>query len=65
MNADVRGLTTWGSGAPGDFTALPGLPVMSVAGTFDNSDGQAWPPPGEPDALAAVTPAAPDDLTGR
>ena len=65
--ADVRWLTTWGHDANAGLHALLGLPELPVAGTHADV---AAPPTGEPDdlgrsALAGVTPAAPDELTGR
>lgn len=64
--ADVQWLTTWGHDANDGLRELLGLPELPVAGTYADA---AAPPLGEPDALpaahAAVTPAAPDPLTGR
>ncbi len=60
--ADVRWLTTWGHDANRGLHALLGLPELPVAGTHHDAAGS--PDPEEP-ALAAVTPAAPDELTGR
>ena len=65
--ADVQWLTTWGHDANAGLRMLLGLPELPVAGTHADAD---FPPDaGEPDALpgalAAVTPAAPDELTGR
>ena len=66
--ADVQWLTTWGHEANAGLRELLGLPELPVAGTHADAD---FPPdPGEPDpllpgALAGVTPAAPDELTGR
>ncbi len=64
--ADVRWLTTWGHDANASLRELLGLPELPVAGTY--ADAVA-PPPGQADPLpaahAAVTPAAPDALTGR
>lgn len=63
-NADVRWLTTWGHDANGGLHALLGLPRLPVAGT------PAGPAAGARDvtadvALSALTPAAPDELTGQ
>lgn len=66
--ADVQWLTTWGHDANRSLSELLGLPEMPVVGTAADAD---FPPaPGESDpllsgSLAAVTPAAPDELTGR
>lgn len=66
--ADVQWLTTWGHDANGELRDLLGLPELPVAGTHADAD---FPPQaGEPDpvlqgSLAAVTPAAPDELTRR
>jgi hypothetical protein len=64
--AEVQWLTTWGHDANRSLRHLLGMPELVVAGTFDHSDAG---PSGEPDpgtgALAAVTPAARDELTGR
>ncbi len=64
--ADVQWLTTWGHAANAGLAALLGLPQLPVAGTHDA------PPPvvtahadPDADALAEVTPAAPDPLSGR
>lgn len=63
-SAEVQWLTTWGHSANAGLGALLGLPDLPVAGTHDDPA-----PAGSPDtgvaALAAVTPAAPDELTGR
>jgi len=67
-SADVQWLTTWGHDANRGLRELLQLPELPVAGTHADAD---FPPdPGEPDpllpgSLAAVTPAAPDELTGR
>lgn len=62
--ADVRWLTTWGHDANISLRHLVGLPELPVAGTYDDVDAS-----GAPDragaALASVTPAAPDPLTGQ
>lgn len=63
--ADVRWLTTWGHDANGGLHTLLGLPELPVAGTHADVDS-----PGGSDAfaertLAGVTPAAPDELSGR
>ena len=66
--ADVQWLTTWGADANGELRALLELPELPVVGTHADAD---FPPqPGERDpllqgSLAAVTPAAPDELTRR
>ena len=63
--SDVQWLTTWGHDANASLRHLVGLPEMPVAGTHDEL--AAPPGAGDPDAgtHAAVTPAAPDPLTGR
>ena len=58
--ADVQWLTTWGHDANGELAALLGLPQLPVAGTHDEP---VVAPQAE--ALAEVTPAAPDPLSGR
>ena len=64
--ADVRWLTTWGQDANDSLRHLVGLPDLPVAGTHD---GLAGPPDSAPSdsgaSYAAVTPAAPDALTGQ
>ncbi len=66
--ADVQWLTTWGHDANAGLHTLLGLPELPVAGTHDepgrDPQAQGSPDTDEP-ALAAVTPAAPDELTGR
>ena len=63
--AEVQWLTTWGHDANRSLRHLLEMPELVVAGTFD----EQWDLPGEPDpapgSLAAVTPAARDELTGR
>lgn len=71
-SAEVQWLTTWGQDANRDLHALLGLPALPVAGTHEGAgtgmhedmgvagEAQAGAP-----ALAAVTPAAPDELSGR
>ena len=61
--ADVQWLTTWGHDANRGLHELLGLPELPVAGTHQDAgdEGSA----DDADALAAVTPAAPDELTGR
>lgn len=59
---EVRWLTTWGHAANEGLRHLLGLPELSVAGTPDAAAVPATPAAG---ALSAVTPAAPDGLTGR
>ena len=66
--AEVQWLTTWGHEANGGLRELLGLPELPVAGT--HADADVPPQPGEPDpllpgSLASMTPAAPDELTGR
>ncbi|HEU0103973.1 MAG TPA: hypothetical protein VFR07_16780 [Mycobacteriales bacterium] len=68
--ADVRWLTTWGHDANGGLHTLLGLPELPVAGTHaDVAAPGAGAAPGAADAgqpaLAGVTPAAPDELSGR
>ena len=66
--ADVQWLTTWGEDANAGLHALLGLPELPVAGTAQEPAApepvQGAPATDEP-ALAAVTPAAPDPLSGR
>ncbi len=59
--ADVQWLTTWGYDANSGLNALVGLPELPVAGT---PDGGGAPTAAAGAALADVTPAAPDRLTG-
>lgn len=63
---ELQWLTTWGHDANASLRHLLEMPALAVAGTFDEA---LDPPAGEPDAqsgaLAAVTPAARDELTGR
>ncbi len=65
-SADVQWLTTWGHDANEELCELLGLAPLPVAGTWTDAD---VPDDGQPDPLpgahAAVTPAAPDRLTGR
>ena len=62
--ADVRWLTTWGSLANGALRELLGLPELPVAGAPGGAAlGSASD--GAQGSLAAVTAAAPDELTGR
>ncbi len=63
--AEVQWLTTWGRDANASLRHLVGLPELPVAGTHD--EVVAPPGTGDPEAgtLAALTPAAPDPLTGR
>lgn len=66
--ADVQWLTTWGHDANGGLRELLGLPELPVAGTYADANvplGAGEPDPELPGSLAAVTPAAPDELTGR
>ena len=68
--ADVQWLTTWGHDANASLRHLLSLPELPVAGTYDTAgDDGAQTGPGGTDAAAgahaAVTPAAPDELTGR
>jgi hypothetical protein len=68
--ADVQWLTTWGHDANASLRHLLSLPELPVAGTYDDAgDDRGAPERGDPDATAgahaAVTPAAPDALTGR
>jgi hypothetical protein len=62
--ADVRWLTTWGSLANGALRELLGLPELPVAGAPPDRDAGAVSEAAS-GSLAAVTPAAPDELTGR
>lgn len=61
--AEVQWLTTWGRQANCGLHDLLGLPELPVAGTPEDPSAGATDP--DADALAAVTPAAPDELTGR
>ena len=61
--ADVQWLTTWGHDANQGLHELLGLPELPVAGTHQDSADEGTAD--DADALAAVTPAAPDELTGR
>lgn len=77
---EVAWLTTWGSAANEELRALVGLPHLRVAGTYHDepdddaataepaTDGSVTGAPADapPDdaGLAAVTPSAPDPLTG-
>lgn len=60
--ADVNWLTTWGHEANTGLGDLLGLAELPVAGT---PDGPTEPAAQTVGALSAVTPAAPDRLTGR
>lgn len=60
---EVSWLTTWGHEANRGLAPLLGLPQLPVAGTADDPEGTATSAAG--DTLASVTPAAPDELTGR
>lgn len=70
--ADVQWLTTWGHDANTSLRHLLGLPELSVAATHDapldpdaaRADDEGDPGPPGP-SHAAMTPAAPDALTGR
>lgn len=59
---ELQWLTTWGYDANLGLRALLGLPELQVAGTHRDA-GSASALGGA--SLAGVTPAAPDDLTGR
>lgn len=62
--AEVQWLTTWGHDANAGLRTLLDVPELAVAGTYDDAGD-----PGErdllPGTLSAVTPAAPDALTGH
>ena len=60
--AEVQWLTTWGHEANDTLRDLLGLPELPVAGTDDG--GGAPSRTAQAEALADVTPAAPDALTG-
>ena len=61
---EVQWLTTWGHDANTSLRHLLELPELVVAGTFDD-DVAAGDPNAAAGALASVTPAARDELTGR
>lgn len=61
---ELQWLTTWGHDANRSLRALLGMPELVVAGTFDD-DGDTGAADDGAQALAAVTPAARDELTGR
>jgi len=61
--ADVQWLTTWGHDANDTLRHLLGLPELPVAGTHDGAGAAGSPDAGA--SHAAVTPAAPDALTGQ
>ena len=69
--ADVQWLTTWGRDANRDLRLLLDLPELRVAGTHEEVGAATAARTGAPDrdlgqpSHAAVTPAAPDALTGR
>lgn len=60
---DVQWLTTWGEEANAGLHELLGLPQLPVAGTFGDGEEESWTAPSV--SLAEITPAAPDQLTGR
>ena len=60
---DVQWLTTWGDEANAGLRVLLGLPALPVAGTYDGGEEESWTAPST--SLAQVTPAAPDQVTGR
>lgn len=67
---EVQWLTTWGHAANRSLRHLLGMPELVVTGTYQDAaepdDGaNAGEPDEGADALAAVTPAARDELTGR
>ncbi len=69
-SADVRWLTTWGHDANASLRRLLDLPQLVVAGTHDEAvidkcDTDEGSPTPAIEAHAAVTPAAPESLTGR
>ncbi len=64
-SADVQWLTTWGHDANASLRHLVGLPELPVAGTHEDAADPAGAADAEAGAHAAVTPAAPDPLTGR
>lgn len=61
---ELQWLTTWGHDANRSLRHLLGLPDLVVAGTYDEDDDAGEPDPAR-GALAGVTPAARDELTGR
>ena len=61
--ADVQWLTTWGHDANSSLRHLVWLPELPVAGTHDGAAAAGSLDAGA--AHAAVTPAAPDALTGQ
>lgn len=61
---EVQWLTTWGHDANASLRHLLEMPELVVAGTHDGPAAEGEPDAGA-DALAAVTPAARDELTGR
>ena len=61
--AEVQWLTTWGHDANGELRDLLGLPHLVVAGTYGDQDQGATT--GTGGGHAAVTPSAPDPLSGR
>ena len=62
--AEVQWLTTWGHDANRSLRHLLEMPELRVAGTYDD-DVVSGDPDRAAGALAAVTPAARDELTGR
>ncbi len=57
---ELQWLTTWGHDANQELRVLLGLPALEVAGTYDDLGATAE----TGTSLAAVTPSAPDPLTG-
>ena len=63
---ELQWLTTWGHWANLELRALLDLPLLRVAGTYENEGPFAGSRDDEDvTAHAAVAPAAPDELTGR
>ena len=63
--AELQWLTTWGHWANLDLRALLDLPLLEVAGTYDEDLFAGSTDHEDVTAHAAVAPAAPDELTGR
>ena len=61
----MQWLTTWGHDANRSLRELLDLPELPVPGTYGDADESEGDPDAAPGAHAAVTPAAPDELTGR
>jgi hypothetical protein len=63
---EIQWLTTWGHAANGGLRELLGLPILDVAGTYDDSDTREGVRTRTPaPSHAGAAPSAPDPLSGQ